>query len=114
MAISTSALASMSSGCAVEVEFDLLPILLNPQVEESLRSHRHHKTDVERAPRGSEICGELAHGAESTRNRNCNGRALPGQHSPFSGGRLQAGSESSFLIDCGLSILGLFLGSVNI
>jgi hypothetical protein len=87
---------------------------LNPQVEASFRSHRHHKADVKRAPRSARSRGELTHGAERTRNRNCNRSALPANTCPFSGGRLQAGSESSLFIDCGLSIFYLLVSSMNI
>ena len=53
-------------------------------------------------------------GTERSGNRNCNRRALSGQRLPFAGNRLQAGAESSFVVDSGLSIRGLLVGSVNI
>ena len=61
---------------------DFLAVLLNPQVKASFRSHRHDKTDVQRAARSVELCGELTHRAESTRNRNRNRSALRGQPLP--------------------------------
>jgi len=67
-----------------------------------------------RSRRGVELSGELTHGAESTRNRNRNRSALRGQPCPFSGGGLQAASESSVFIDCGLSILYLLVSSMKV
>ena len=96
------------------LRLDLLPILSNPQVEATFRAHRHHKADVERAPRGRQISGEPAHGPERPRSRNCNRRALSGQYRPFAGGRLQAAPESSLFVDSGLSIRDLLIGSVNV
>ncbi len=93
---------------------DFLSILLNPQVNASFGSHRHDKADIKSAPRSVEISGELTHGAENTRNRNRNRSALRDQPCPFSGGDLQAGSESSVFIDCGLSIFYLLVSSMNI
>src|SRR5205814_9976320 len=88
---------------------DLLPILLDPQIELSFGSHRNDKTDIERAHCGGELSGELAHRADGTRNWNRNRSALRGQGRMFCGNRLQARSESNFVINRGLCVLGLVL-----
>src|SRR5690242_16803099 len=51
---------------------DFLSILSNPQIEATLRSHRHHEADVQRALRGGKVGCELAHGCKRGGKRDGN------------------------------------------
>ena len=58
---STSALASISSGCAVEVDSTGAPSFRIRRSRRSSRAHRHNEADVKRTSRSSQFVGQPPH-----------------------------------------------------